>query len=281
MAECGEYYTEGERMKIKRRIFEIIDPANTSGGASRAFNVGMLVLIFFNVLAVVLETEEGLYAQFEQYFYAFEVFSVIIFTVEYVLRLWVCTEHEQFKSPILGRIRYALTPSMLIDLISFLPFYIPLGGMDLRFIRAVRLFRLFRLFKMGRYSKSLTKLGNVMKAKKEELIITLFAGVILLIIASSLMYFIEREAQPELFGSIPRAMWWGAVTLTTVGYGDVYPVTVLGRFLSAFISVLGIGLFALPAGIIASGFASELQKQKSEQIICPHCGKEINSEVGE
>ena len=166
---------------------------------------------------------------------------------------------------------------MLIDLLSFLPFYLPLVGMDLRIIRAVRLFRLFRLFKMGRYSQSLTKLANVIKSKKEELVITLFSGGVLLIIASSLMYFIEREAQPVVFGSIPNAMWWGAVTLTTVGYGDVYPVTLLGKFVGAFIAVLGIGLFALPAGIIASGFASELQKQKQKKIICPHFGKDISS----
>jgi voltage-gated potassium channel len=165
---------------------------------------------------------------------------------------------------------------MLIDLLSILPFYLPLHGLDLRIIRAVRLFRLFRLFKVGRYPQSLNRLANVIKSKKEELVITLFSAIVLLIIASSLMYFIEKEAQPDVFGSIPDAMWWGAVTLTTVGYGDVYPVTLLGKFISASIAVLGIGLFALPAGIIASGFASELQKEKHEKIICPHCGKNIN-----
>lgn len=261
--------------KIKRTVFNIIDPGQTESGLSRAFNFGMLILIFLNVSAVVLETEDSIYSQYQPFFYGFEVLSIVIFTLEYILRLWVCTEQEGYRSPITGRVKYALKPSMIIDLLSFLPFYIPLGGMDLRFIRAVRLFRLFRLFKMGRYSQSLTKLANVIKSKKEELVITVFSSVVLLIIASSLMYFIEREAQPDQFGSIPKAMWWGAVTLTTVGYGDVYPVTLLGRIIGAFIAVLGIGLFALPAGIIASGFASELQKQKSEPIFCPNCGKEI------
>ena len=166
---------------------------------------------------------------------------------------------------------------MLIDLISFLPFYIPLGDVDLRIIRAVRLFRLFRLFKMGRYSKSLNILVNVIKTKKEELIITLFSGGILLIIAASIMYFIEKTAQPDLFGSILDAIWWGAATLTSVDYGDLYPVTFIGKLMGLLIAVVGIGLFALPAGIIASGFASELQKQKIEAKICPHCGKEINA----
>jgi len=262
---------------IKKKVFNIINPSASDNIASRWFNIGMLGLIFLNILAVVLETDQGVFRHNKPFFQTFEVISVIIFTVEYILRLWTCTEIRRYSSPVKGRLAYAFSASMLIDLISFLPFYIPIGGMDLRFIRAVRLFRLFRLFKMGRYSASLSKLAKVIKTKKEELIITLFASVVLLIIASSLMYFIERDAQPDQFGSIPKAMWWGAITLTTVGYGDVYPVTLFGRIIGAFIAVLGIGLFALPAGIIASGFAAELQKQKAEKIICPHCGKEINS----
>src|SRR5699024_5399228 len=119
----------------------------------------------------------------------------------------------------------ALQPLQIIDLLAFLPFYLPFIGLDLRFIRVVRLFRLFRLLKMGRYSHSLTTLINVIRSKKEELFITLFAGLILLVMASSTMYLVEHQAQPDVFSSIPDAMWWGVVTLTTVGYGDVYPVT--------------------------------------------------------
>ena len=267
---------------IKRQIFEIIDPSHADDGISRAFNIGMLVLILLNVIAVIIETEEGLYSQFTIYFLIFEIFSIAIFTIEYILRIWTCTENPKYKSSISGRIRFALLPSMLIDLFSFLPFYIPFWGVDLRFIRAIRLTRIFRLLKIGRYSQSLTKLGNVIKAKKEELTITLLSGVIILIIASSVMYFVEHDAQPDVFSSIPSSLWWGAITLTTVGYGDIYPKTVLGKFIAAIIAVLGIGLFALPAGIIASGFASELQnKPPLEPRICPHCGMDINSKPEE
>lgn len=260
----------------KRQIFEFIDPSHAYDDASRAFNIGMLALIFLNVMVVILETEEGLYIRYKDFFHAFDAISVAIFTVEYALRIWVCTENAKYADPISGRIRYALSASMLIDLISILPFYIPIGGADLRIIRSIRLFRLFRLLKMGRYSQSLVKLGNVIRAKKEELTITLFSGGVLVIIASSLMYFLERDIQPEAFSSIPSAMWWAAITLTTVGYGDVYPKTALGKLIAAFIAVLGIGLFALPAGIIASGFASEIQNKEPEQKICPHCGKDVN-----
>ena len=263
---------------IKKQVFEFIDPSHATAGVSRVFNISMLVLISLNVLVVILETEVKLFSHYRRLFLTFDAFSVTIFTIEYILRLWTCTEIPKYQSPVSGRLRYSLSPMMLIDLVSILPFFIPVLGVDLRIIRALRLFRLFRLLKMGRYSQSLTKLGNVIKSKKEELSITLFAGLILLIIASSLMYFIEHNTQPDTFPSIPSAMWWGAVTLTTVGYGDVYPKTVLGKILASIIAVLGIGLFALPAGIIASGFAAELQNKPSEPVICPHCGKDINSQ---
>ncbi len=261
---------------IKKRIFEIVNPSNAYEDTSRVFNIGMLVFISLNVVSVILETEVGLYARYRNFFDFFEILSVGIFTLEYVLQIWSCTEHPQYKAQISGRLRYALSISMLIDLFSFLPFYVPLWGLDLRIIRVVRLFRLFRLMKMWRYSRSLSMIINVIKSKKEELSITLFSGAILLIVASSLLYFIERDAQPEAFSSIPASMWWGVITLTTVGYGDVYPITVLGKIVGASIAILGIGLFALPAGIIASGFASELQAKPLESQICPHCGKDIN-----
>jgi len=147
---------------------------------------------------------------------------------------------------------------------------------DMRFVRGIRLFRLIRVLKIGRYSTSLRTLVNVFKRKKEELIISVFSMFLLLIIVSSLMYLIEHNAQPEVFSSIPASMWWGIITLTTVGYGDVYPVTIVGKFCGSFIALLGIGLFALPAGILASGFAEEIHRKKVDTTeTCPHCGKSL------
>ncbi|KKO18591.1 MAG: Cyclic nucleotide-gated potassium channel [Candidatus Brocadia fulgida] len=141
--------------------------------------------------------------------------------------------------------------------------------LDLRFIRALRLFRLFRILKMGRYSESIRTLGNVLKEEKEALAITVFAVLILLVVASSLMYFVENAAQPEAFSSIPEAMWWGVATLTTVGYGDICPITPLGRFLGAIIALLGIGTIAVPAGIVTSGFAGRFKKSMGKEA-CAH-----------
>lgn len=262
--------------RVKKRTFEILDIASAGDLSSKIFDVFIMTLISLNVIAVILETVEGLSSQYILYFKIFEVFSVVVFTIEYYLRLWSCTADKRFERPVMGRIRFAWTPLALVDLMAILPFYLPMiFPIDLRFIRAVRLFRLFRLFKLGRYSNSLKTLGNVFKAKKEELIITIFAVSILLVFTSSLIYFVEREAQPQAFSSIPSAMWWGVATLTTVGYGDIYPITPIGKFFGAIIAILGIGMFALPAGILASGFAEEMQRRRKRRI-CPHCGKDID-----
>jgi|SRR5688572_136217 len=260
---------------IKKNIFDMVDSSYDAEDSSRYFNVAMLVLISLNVMAAILETETRLYSRYKTFFDLFEAISVVLFTLEYLLRIWSCTEDPKYKGSISGRLRFVLSPLMLIDLVAFLPFYVTTLGIDLRVIRVIRLFRLFRLMKLGRYTKSLSMIQNVVKSRKEELSLTLFSGIILLILASSLLYFIEHDAQPDVFSSIPESMWWAAVTLTTVGYGDIYPVTVLGKIVGASIAVLGIGLFALPAGIIASGFASELQDKSAKSQICPHCGKEI------
>ena len=233
-------------------------------------------MISLNVIAVVLETVESISSQYVSIFRAFEIFSVVIFTIEYLLRIWTCTNDERYQRPISGRVRFALTPLVIVDLLAILPFYLPMCiALDLRFIRAIRLFRIFRMFKMGRYSESLRTLGRVAKSKKEDLLITVFLVGFLLIVASSLMYFVEKDAQPEAFSSIPATMWWGMATLTTVGYGDIYPVTIAGKILGAVISVLGIGMFALPTGILASGFSEEIQQRRRKPQSCPHCGKDV------
>ena len=264
-------------MKIKKRIHEILEVTAAGDAASRIFDIFIVTLIFLNVLAVILETIDKLSIQFSQFFRIFEVFSVIIFTLEYILRVWSCTKDPKFKSSLSGRIRFILTPLLLVDLFAILPFYLPMFiPFDLRFIRAIRLIRLFRLFKLGRYSAAIKLFGRVLKAKKEELFIAAFALFILLTISSSLLYYVEHKAQPEVFSSIPAAMWWGVATLTTVGYGDIYPVTALGKFLGAIISLLGIGLFAMPAGILSAGFIEEIRKAKETAKTCPHCGEKLD-----
>jgi voltage-gated potassium channel len=221
-----------------------------------------------------------------------EVFCIVIFTDEYIFRLWSCTADERYKRPILGRIKFAFTPLALVDLIAFLPFYLILFFPNTQFAGATFIFRLLRIFKMFRYSESLRMFAAVFVRKRQQLAATFSVTLVLLVFSSSLMYFAERDAQPEAFSSIPDTLWWGAVTLTTVGYGDVYPVTPLGQIFGALTALLGIGLVALPSGILASGFVEgfggehEEEGQnggegRDEERLCPHCGRDIHEEPEE
>jgi voltage-gated potassium channel len=239
----------------------------------------LLTLILLNVAAVVVGSVEELSAPLRSFLYRFEVFSVLVFTAEYALRVWASTTEEKFRRPIWGRFRYMLTPLALVDLLAIIPFYLPaLIPLDLRYLRLLRLFRVLRVFKVARYLQAMRIMGHVLWEKKEELLITLGAGAMLLLIASSLVYGLEKEAQPDKFSSIPAAMWWAVVTLTTVGYGDIYPVTAAGKIVASIVSLIGVGLVALPAGIFASGFIQHIQKAQTVQQTCPHCGKEIQVE---
>lgn len=263
--------------KLKKKVYLILDVSDYSSKLSRLFNSFLIVLICLNVLAVSLETVESLYKEYKAIFYGFEIFSVIIFTVEFLLRIWAITEEKKFKCSTLSRIRFLFTFDAMVDLLAILPFYLPMIiGFDMRFIRVLRLFRLIRIMKISRYMHATTMIGNVFKNKKEELGICILLISFLMIVISSIMFNIEHDAQPDKFSSIPATIWWSVATLTSAGIGDIYPITILGKTLASIISILGIGIVALPAGILASGFMNELNKKnKTQECKCPHCGKEI------
>lgn len=261
---------------LRKRLFEILEPAPDKDLSSKILDIGLLVLILFNVIAVILETIPGWRDDYGDYGDAFETFSLIVFSIEYFLRLWTCVESEEYSHPTKGRIKFALSPLAIIDLLAILPFFLHfLLPVDLRVVRILRFVRIFRVFKLYRYSKTLQILGKVFSQKKEDLLLTLVFGFFFLIIASSLMFLLERDAQPDAFSSIPAAMWWGVATLTTVGYGDIYPVTPFGKALGSIIAIIGIGMFALPAGILASGFSEAMESRKKTASTCPHCRKDI------
>jgi len=266
--------------KIKNKFYAIVEVVSHEDLATRefdAFDIFIIVLIVLNIFAVILETVKGIYNSIPRLFNYFEIFSVIVFTIEYLLRVWTCTVNEKYKEPIAGRIRFILSPLALVDLFAFLPFYIPMViPFDLRFLRGFRLLRLIRVMKIGRYSEAVKLFGRVLNARKAELFTAIFVIFILLIISSSLLYYVEHEAQPDKFKNIPEAMWWGVVTLTTVGYGDIYPITPFGKFFASVISLLGIGLFAMPAGILSAGFVEEIKTKKLARDKCPHCGADLN-----
>ncbi len=263
-------------MKFRDRIFEIIETARPGDSASRVFDIFLVFLITSNILAVILSTVKSIDTSLREFLWWFEVVSVVLFSIEYLLRVWTAVLKKRFRSPITGRIKYIGSPMAVVDLLAILPFYVPmLIPVDLRFLRALRLFRLLRLLKMGRYSNAMQIVGSILRRKRPELTITFVIIFVLLIISASLMFYIEHDAQPDKFGSIPETLWWSVCTLTTVGYGDVTPVTPLGKICAGFIALLGIGMFALPAGILASGFEQELSSRRVLKMVCPHCRKEL------
>jgi len=246
---------------IKNTVYQLLNTSKSQHKAGKYVEYLLIVLISLNVIVVIIETVNSIYSRYTAFFLLFDRLSVYIFTLEYLLRVWTCTLDEKYQHPWRGRLKYVLSFDALVDLFAFLPFYLPFMTVDLRFIRIPRLFRFLRIFKLTRYLNAKNMLSNVFRSKKEELIMCLVITASLIVVASSLMYFAENEAQPEAFSSIPATMWWCVTTLTTVGYGDVYPVTIVGKILTACIAILGIGMFALPAGILASGFSDEFKKR--------------------
>lgn len=259
---------------MRRRVYEIVEVAKPGDRASWVFDVAILSLIALNVLALILESVPEIGERWAVAFLLFERCSVAIFSIEYILRVWSCVASSRFARAG-GRVRFALTPMAVIDMLAIAPAYLPVLGVDLRVARTLRLFRLVRIAKMGRYTRALRIIQNVLVSRREELITSLAFMLALVIVSSSLLYMAEKDAQPEHFGSIPDAMWWAVVTLTTVGYGDIYPITVMGRILAAIIAILGIGMVALPTSILGSGFVDELKTERADPLSCPHCGKGI------
>lgn len=240
--------------KVQKRVFEIIEKGQKGDIASILFDVIVMVLISLNVVSVFMESF-SLTEDFSKKLKLFEIFSIVLFTLEYVLRIWTAPCLFPEKSEVRARIKYIFSFMALVDLLAILPFYIPfLIKIDLRVLRALRIFRLFRLLKFNRYTKAMKNVFKVLKLKSADLISSVFIVLILMLISSALMYSIEGSAQPKAFENAFSGLWWAIATFTTVGYGDIYPITVAGKILGGIVSLLGIGLVAVPTGIISSGF---------------------------
>lgn len=262
-------------MSLKEKVFSLVDEkrGNNKGDYFIEYFISGLILV--NVIAIFLESYKSINQEYGTLFYTIEFFSIIVFSIEYLIRVWVADLQYPNLSPFRAKLKYIFSFLGIVDLLSILPFYLPyLMKVDLRVMRVLRLLRLLRLLKLNRHFKSFQLIGKVLINTKNDILVTVFMVFILLILASTLMYNIENKAQPEAFNNIGQALWWAVATLTTVGYGDIYPVTGLGKLLSSVIALLGIGIVALPTGIISSAYIDEVQKNK-EVCECPHCGKKI------
>ena len=247
----------------RRRIYEILETASKGDIVSRVVDIILVTLILLSVLAIVLESVQAINKKYYVLFYWFEVFSVSVFTIEYVLRIWSSVESPDNlagnNSKLKARIKHIFTFSALIDLLAILPFYFVMFGLfsnvDMRFLRA---FRLLRVLKLTRYSAAFDILIKVFKENIRAFGAAFFVLLVVMLLAATGMYYFERDSQPIAFGSILASMWWAFATLTTVGYGDVTPITVGGKVFGALITVLGVGMVALPTAILASAFSEQL-----------------------
>lgn len=283
--------------QFKKTLFHILNEEDSEKHPwNKPVGTFIMVLIILSIFAIIAESFDDLPPSIKEYLIRFELFAVIIFTIEYLGRFYVADLEYPNLSKGKARLRFFFSWMAIIDLLAILPFYLELlqvwliavAGVkifDLRFLRTLRLLRLLRIFKLGRYSRSLRIINEVLRDKKEELGISIFMCFVLLILSSSLMYNIEHAAQPKEFPNILATFWWAIATLTTVGYGDVYPVTDLGKFVGGMIALLGVGLVALPTGIVSSGFVEKIHEEREEAQkeedqgkqfkYCPHCGEKL------
>ena len=266
---------------LQRRVWEIVSVANPGDRASRVFDLTVVVTIIVSITGLVFQTVQSFYEVASQLFKVVEYVTIVVFAGEYFLRIWSCVAETSYSSGVLrGRLRFMITPLALVDLLAVVPSLLPFVGFDMRFIRAVWLFRLVRIAKLGRYSLALKMFERMIKQKKEELVTSMGALFILLLLSASCMYFAENKIQPQHFGSIPETMWWSIITVTTIGYGDVFPITILGKLITFVTAILGIGIAAVTTGVVASAFTEELRNKKLKFEMkhtekCPTCGRKI------
>ena len=279
--------------RVRERTYEVLEKAAEGDRLSQVVDVTIIAVILANMAAVVLESFDGLHARYAGWFFALELVSVALFTVELALRLWTCDLLRPGRPWPVAVVRFLVSPIGLIDLLAILPFYLALTSVDLRVVRILRLVRFLRLLKLTRYTRSVATMATVVRERRHELMVAVFLTSLLLVVASTLMYYMESKVQPEAFPNIVASLWWAVATLTTIGYGDVFPVTGMGRLLSGIIAVLGIGLVALPTAIISSGFVEALARNKSQAgdgeasdtgsdavRVCPHCGHPLDHASG-
>ena len=246
---------------FRRRCYEVLDVGSHHDPASRLVHRVLIALILLSVTAVVLESVPSLAARYSMLFHGIEIIAAMIFTLEYGLRLWAAVEHPPLMRLPRWRARliYSMQPTMLIDIGAVIPFYIALfGPADLQ---VLLLLRLVRFFKLARYSPGIRSLLEAIHAERRALVACLVILGGLMIVAAAVMHVVEGAAQPDKFGSIPDGMYWAIITLTTVGYGDVFPVTSAGKFVAGVTAVMGLVMLSLPVGIIATAFAEVIHRR--------------------
>lgn len=246
---------------LRQKLYKQLSiTARTEEGLS-PLNKAVAAIIIISIVIVTLATEPTIYEPWKNQIIAADITIGIIFAIEYVLRLWVAGEDPEY-SGFLGRLKYAFTLRALLDLVAVLPFFLGFVGGDIFILRLFRLVRIYTLAKLGDFSIAMKHIRDAVKERYMELFLAFMLAMMVLLISSTIMYLVEGPIQPDKFGSIPRALWWGVATLTTIGYGDIYPKSALGKFCCSLTCLAAIGLIAMPTGIMAAAFSDAFQRHK-------------------
>ena len=271
-------HSHGHATSLRRKLFHILHKPSPLNPMARYVNYVIAALIVCNCSAVALETIPELKQAYRQQFLIFEIYSTFCFSIEYLLRVWVCVEQDHHAHSKPRRMRYIFTTLPMLDLIVVLSFFLPI---DLRFLRIFRLTRLLRVLNLAHFDQSLKSVLHAISRRRTMLLVSIFMMLIAIYFAASALYILEYRAQPDKFSSIPATFWWALTTLTTIGYGDMYPVTELGKLVASIISIIGIGVFALPTAILTASIlestpAHDGGKHGTTHKHCPHCGERVD-----
>jgi voltage-gated potassium channel len=255
------------RTSFRSRVHRQLDPSAWHDGRLSPVNALLVLLILLATVAAIAETEPELYGPYGRWFDAAELFFGLVFLLEYVARFWSIAEDANGGSASARRLRFFLSPAALIDLAVVVATLVPFVLVNPAMLRLVRLLRIARLAKLGRMSVALHQVSHAIWLRRYELGLTLALAVAVLIVGATALYWLEGELQPDKFGSIPRALWWAVVTLTTIGYGDVYPISVGGKIAASFLAIAGVGLIALPAGIMAGAMQEAMRREHADREV--------------
>ncbi|ERP97787.1 hypothetical protein Q669_21515 [Labrenzia sp. C1B10] len=249
----------------RAKLHKMLEPTAWPRTGLSPLNRAISIVILAATAMAVIESEPTILDGREWAFRAAELTFTLIFVVEYIARLWVAGEDIRYQG-VIGRLRYVLTPAAIIDLLSILPLLLTFFGTEAFLLRLFRLLRILRVARLGRFSRAFEAISTALHSRRYELIMSAGIAGMLLLFSSTILYMIEGDTQPETFGSIPRTMWWSIATLTTVGYGDVYPKTSLGQFFAGLTAITGIGLIAMPTGVLAAAFSDAIQMQQRKKV---------------
>jgi voltage-gated potassium channel Kch len=247
---------------FRQKIHAILFPSEFGGSLQGIFDNFIVVWVIISVLCVILESVSQIRYILNIQFIIIDAIAVSIFTIEYCLRLYCCVENPQFSHPITGRFKQAQTTSSIIDFLAILPFFLEVFLHHLLDLRFLRVFRLIRLLKLTRYTDATSTLTKVIARELPVMCTAAFIMLLLVIMTASLGYLFEHEAQPDKFENIPQSIYWAVITLASVGYGDIYPITPLGRLMTIMLALLGIGIFAIPAALLSSAFTDQLRIER-------------------